>query len=193
MTLELNKRNYKKQEVSDIIAELKAQYKNLIDEQKTKLNEISKENASLKQENEDYKAKEKLIIATLERAEKNAMELDERVKFQYALEVQKLQSFMDKMSDYFDEMQEKYPLYPITKQVLTVRDMVEKSTDAVDTIKEIDEILFKHGKGFNPKQKIKEYIATTKNSGFNLDDVLNPGELVLEELCKELGLIEEKE
>ena len=193
MALELNKRNYKKQEVSDIIAELKAQYENLIDEQKTKLNEISKENASLKQENEDYKAKEKLIIATLERAEKNAMELDERVKFQYALEVQKLQSFMDKMSDYFDEMQEKYPLYPITKQVLTVRDMVEKSTDAVDTIKEIDEILFKHGKGFNPKQKIKEYIATTKNSGFNLDDVLNPGELVLEELCKELGLIEEKE
>ena len=191
--MELNKRKYKKQEVSDIIAELKAQYENLIDEQKTKLNEISKENTSLKQENEDYKAKEKLIIATLERAEKNAMELDERVKFQYALEVQKLQSFMDKMSDYFDEMQEKYPLYPITKQVLTVRDMVEKSTDAVDTIKEIDEILFKHGKGFNPKQKIKEYIATTKNSGFNLDDVLNPGELVLEELCKELGLIEEKE
>ena len=191
--MELNKRKYKKQEVSDIIAELKAQYENLIDEQKTKIDEISKENASLKQENEDYKGKEKLIIATLERAEKNAMELDERVKFQYALEVQKLQNFMDKMSDYFDEMQEKYPLYPITKQSLLVRDLVEKSTDAVDTIKEIDEILFKHGKGFNPKQKIKEYIATTKNSGFNLDDVLNPGELVLEELCKELGLIEEKE
>ena len=191
--MELNKRKYKKKEVSDIIAELKAQYENLIDEQKTKIDEISKENASLKQENEDYKCKEKLIIATLERAEKNAMELDERVKFQYALEVQKLQNFMDKMSDYFDEMQEKYPLYPITKQSLLVRDLVEKSTDAVDTIKEIDEILFKHGKGFNPKQKIKEYIATTKNSGFNLDDVLNPGELVLEELCKELGLIEEKE
>ena len=191
--MELDKRNYKKQEVSDIIAELKAQYENLINEQKTKIDEISKENASLKQENEDYKGKEKLIIATLERAEKNSMELDERVKFQYSLEMQKLQSFMDKMSDYFDKMQEKYPLYPITKQVLTVREMVEKSTDAVDTIKEIDEILFKHGKGFNPKQKIKEYIATTKNSGFNLDDVLNPGELVLEELCKELGLIEEKE
>lgn len=191
--MELNKRNYKKQEVSDMLAEFKAQYQNLIDEQKSKIDELSKENALLKQENDDYKGKEKLIVATLERAEKNAMDLDERVKFQYSLEVQKLQSFMDKMSDYFDELQEKYPLYPITKQVLMVREMVEKSTDAVDTIKEIDEILFKHGKGFNPKQKIKEYIATTKNNAFNLDDVLNPGELVLEELCKELGLIEEKE
>ena len=60
---------------------------------------------------------------------------------------------------------------------------------------EIDEILSKQKERFNPKKKIDEYIAATTEStnGFNLDDVLNPGELQLEDLCKELGLIEENE
>ena len=44
---------------------------------------------------------------------------------------------------------------------------------------------------FNPKKIMDEYIATTGDNGFNLDEVLNPGELHLEDLCKELGLIEE--
>ena len=43
------------------------------------------------------------------------------------------------------------------------------------------------------KQKIKDYIAATGDNGFNLDDVLNPGELELEELCRELGLIDAEE
>ena len=45
---------------------------------------------------------------------------------------------------------------------------------------------------FNPKQKIKDYVVATSDSGFNLDEVLNPGKLELEDLCKELGLIEEE-
>ena len=46
---------------------------------------------------------------------------------------------------------------------------------------------------FNPKQKINEYIAATADNGFNLEEVLNPGTLHLEDLCKELGLLEETE
>ena len=45
---------------------------------------------------------------------------------------------------------------------------------------------------FNPKKKIVDYIASTGDNGFNLDEVLNPGELQLEDLCKELGLMQEK-
>ena len=44
---------------------------------------------------------------------------------------------------------------------------------------------------FDPKARIDEYIAATGDNGFNLEEVLNPGELQLEDICKELGLIEE--
>ena len=43
---------------------------------------------------------------------------------------------------------------------------------------------------FNPKKKIEEYVSSETN-GFNLEEVLNPGELDLGDLCKELGLTEE--
>jgi hypothetical protein len=49
------------------------------------------------------------------------------------------------------------------------------------------------GEKFDPKSKINEYIAATSDSGFNLDEVMNPGDLKLEDLCKELGLIEPNE
>ena len=44
---------------------------------------------------------------------------------------------------------------------------------------------------FDPKSKIEAFVAATSDNGFNLNEVLNPGELQLEDLCKELGLIEE--
>ena len=46
---------------------------------------------------------------------------------------------------------------------------------------------------FNPKAKIDESLAATSDNGFNLDEVLNPGTLHLEDLCKELGLLDEKD
>ena len=46
---------------------------------------------------------------------------------------------------------------------------------------------------FQPKNKIRDYIAATENDGFNMDEVLNPGDLQLEDLCKELGLLEEND
>ena len=45
---------------------------------------------------------------------------------------------------------------------------------------------------FNPKSKIADYIVATDGSGFNMDEVLKPGELKLEDLCKELGLMDDE-
>ena len=58
--------------------------------------------------------------------------------------------------------------------------------------KEFSDNNSKNNKVFAPKEKIQDYIASTSDSGFNLDEVLNPGELELEDLCKELGLMEEE-
>jgi hypothetical protein len=42
----------------------------------------------------------------------------------------------------------------------------------------------------SPKKMISDYISSNSENGFNMDEVLNPGDLELEELCKELGLLD---
>ena len=45
---------------------------------------------------------------------------------------------------------------------------------------------------FDPKAVIEKYVEGEEESGFNLDDVLNPkGKLDLEKLCRNLGLMDE--
>ena len=63
----------------------------------------------------------------------------------------------------------------------------------IETIDELDAIIDYGGNKFNPKSKIKDYIVATNDGGFDMNEVLNPGVLKLEDLCKELGLIEEGE
>ena len=45
---------------------------------------------------------------------------------------------------------------------------------------------------FDPKAVIEKYVQGEEESGFNLDDVLNPkGKLDLEKLCRNLGLMDD--
>ena len=172
----------------------RAEYENLISEQNNRISELIKENANIRAKEDYINQKEKLILTTLEQAENNAKMLDEKSKLQYSYEMQRLKQFVEKWDAYFNDLQEKYPLYSSVKQAVDIKDKVIKSQEkeARKTILEIDEILSKQKERFNPKKKIDEYIAATTASanGFNLDDVLNPGELQLEDLCKELGLID---
>ena len=195
--MDLSKNKYTKHEVNAMISAYRTEYENLIAEQNNRISELIKENANIRAKEEYVKEKEKLILTTLEQAENNAKMLDEKSKLQYYYEMQRLKNFVEKWQAYFDDLQEKYPLYSSVKQAIDVKDMVLKSQEkeARKTILEIDEILSKQKERFNPKKKIDEYIVATTEStnGFNLDDVLNPGELQLEDLCKELGLIEENE
>ena len=90
-------------------------------------------------------------------------------------------------------MQEKYPRSETTKKAIKIKEKVKelsKNSNAKKAIEQLDGIIDEKKK-FNPKQKIKDYVVATSDSGFNLDEVLNPGKLELEDLCKELGLIEE--
>lgn len=195
--MELSKNKYTKQEVNSIINAYRNEYENLITEQNNRISELVKENSNIRAKEDYLNQKEKLILTTLEKAETNAKMLDEKLKLQYYYEMQRLKEFVEKWNTYFNDLQEKYPLYSSVKQAIDIKDKVIKTQEkeARKTILEIDEILSKQKQKFNPKKKIDEYIATTTTStnGFNLDDVLNPGELQLEDLCKELGLIEENE
>ena len=64
----------------------------------------------------------------------------------------------------------------------------EKSVSVINDA--LSEIIEEKNQPFNPKEIINDYVAATGDNGFDLDEVLNPGELQLEDLCKELGLLE---
>ncbi len=191
--MELNKRKYKRNEVSAMIDAYRSQYENLIAEYRTRISDLLKENLVLAEKLEMISNKEPLIIAMLERAEKTSLEIVEKAELQYSLEMERLKKFTEKWNEYFRQLEEKYPLYPTTKNVIDIKNKVDSFSNngnAKEVIGQLDSLIDEQN-NFNPKQKIKDYVVATSDNGFNLDEVLNPGKLELEELCRELGLIEE--
>ena len=194
--MELKKKKYKKAEVLAMLEEYKNEYETRLVEQKANMQELVREKNELAGQLDAIKSRESLIIATLERAEKTAAELIEQAELEYSLEIDRLKAFSEKWESYFKKVKEKYPTSNVVKKAVSVKrkiDLVLKNDEnSKKIINEIDGLISgDKKKKFNPKEKIRDYIAATGDNGFNLDEVLNPGKLQLEDLCKELGLIEE--
>lgn len=193
--MELKKRKYKRKDVSLMIDAYKAQYENLISELRSRISQLSSENKTLLEQIAKANEKEQLIISTLERAEKTADEVVKQIELEYSLEMERLKKFSKSWDNYFDQLKEKYPLYKTTKKAVAIKEKVDshsKMKSSKKTIQELDKLISEEQK-FDPKQKIKDYIVATSDTGFDMDKVLHPGKLELGDLCKELGLIEENE
>ena len=154
---------------------------------------MSAENLLLKNE-------ESLVSDALIKAQTKAKSVERKVDLQYAATLLMLRNFSNKWSEYFNYIKEKYPFYPATKQAVSLKEELDKilgKKNSKKTVEQLDSSLKKvndvSNNTFDPKAKIQDYIAATSDNGFNLDEVLNPGELQLEDLCKELGLLEENE
>lgn len=195
--MELKKNKYSKKQVIDILNAYKAEYDKRFAEYREEVKVLKQEIKLAEERAEMLEEKEKLILSTLMRAEQSAVEVQRKAEMQYALEVERLKKFSKKWDDYFNQLKEKYPLYKPVKTALDVKkktDNLLKKSNAKDAIESIDKVLPNSQKTkFDPKSKIKEYIASTGDNGFNMDEVLNPGTLKLEDLCKELGLIDGNE
>lgn len=197
--MELDKKKYKKAEVEEIINAIKLEYDKKIANLETKALELGEENKNLILKFSELKEKEKLIAKTLETAHKNAEDLDDKANIKYRLEIERLKRFVEKFNGYFCYLQEKYPYYPAVKEAeetfkkisLIVNGAInKKAIDKADSF--IPEVNEKDLRSFNPKDRIKDYIAATSDNGFNMEEVLNPGQLELEDLCKELGLMDDE-
>ena len=191
-----NKNKYSKQETECLVNEIKAEYEEKLAKQKQINQELSEELKQTKALLFALQEKESLVLATLERAEKTAMDLEKSSNEQYELEVERLKRFVSRWNNYFKVLKDDYPPNPTLKKAINLKEMVEaaaNSDGAKKLISDIDTVLTENvdvmGEEFDPKKKINDYIAATENNGFNLDEVLNPGELQLEDLCKELGLM----
>ena len=188
----IRKVKYTSQEVEYLISKIKGEYENKLLEQKELNIELNKELAGLRADYNTIKEKEELIYKTLERAERTAEELEKSCEEQYQLEIERIKRFVVRWNNYFKTLKDEYPQNSAVKKAISIKDKVEAASrhNAKKLIGEIDKVLpDDKKKKFDPKKKINEYIAATGDNGFNLDEVLNPGELQLEDLCKELGLM----
>ena len=193
----LRKVKYTQQEAEYMVSKVKSEYEDKLARQKQLNIELSDELKQVKAEFLALKEKEELIYLTLERAEKTAIEIEKSTKEQYELEVERLKRFVQRWNNYFKVLKDDYPENPTLKKAINLKEMVEaaaNSDGAKKLISDLDTVLTaddrsSEGEAFDPQKKINEYIAATGNNGFNLDEVLNPGELRLEDICKELGLM----
>ena len=193
------KRKYAKREVEKIVGELSREYEEKLSEQKDRIAELVRDNSACRLELDDYRNKDKQISDALKKAEEYSMELKEKSDMQYSLALEKLAAFLVKWQTYFEHLKEKYPMYPIVQEAVGLRDKIseiigkhDEKTAIYLADKEMSGV--KNAKTtFNPKEKIADYIAATSDNGFNMDEVLNPGALRLEDLCKELGLLTEND
>lgn len=191
--MELKQRKYKKEQVIAMLDAYGKRYESIIKEQRTKITELAKEKTQLLSVIESVGDKEKLVYLTLARAEKTAMELEEQAKLEYSLEIERLKKFAEKWNEYFKALKDKYPLYPTIQNASDACDVVLSFDDEIDAkqaMAELDNIITKSESVED--SKARDYLVATSDNGFSLEEVLNPGELKLEELCKELGLIEEE-
>lgn len=193
--MEIDKKKYKQKEVVEIISELKIEYESKLAEQRGRVVDLTKENSELKAKLDKLKQKESLIASTLEKAQKTATDIEEKAILKYSVEMERLRNFSQKWEEYFIALKEKYPVYKPVMDAVSVKDRINRLISGFDPKKALnkaDESL-SQSYAFNPKGKIAEYIAATEDNGFNMEDVLNPGDLKLEDLCKELGLMDANE
>jgi len=195
--VELDKKKYKRDEVEQILDSYKQRYQSEIKELQMKIASLVEENKSLSASLVSFKEKDELISLTLKNAEKQAEKIRRDAEKRYHLEVLALKDFSERWRSYFQYVSEKYPLYGAVKNARELYENICKilgEKEDVLAVKEIDALVKATGNnnyGFNPKSKIEDYIAATSEGGFDLNEVLNPGELKLEDICKELGLIDE--
>ncbi len=196
--MELDKKKYTQKEVSLIFDAYKKEYEKRFSEQRARIVELIKENEQLKSALGDASEKEKLALAVLKRAELTAMNLEKQSNLEYELELERLKRFSKKWDDFFNVEKTK-PASRVSKKAGKLTQKVKstsKNTSPKQVIKELDELIGETSAKkpkFDPKKKISEYISATSENGFNMDEVLNPGELQLEDICKELGLIDGNE
>ncbi|MBQ9513511.1 MAG: hypothetical protein IJR66_00820 [Clostridia bacterium] len=191
--LELKKRKYKKLEVKELLDNNAKEYESILFEQKDKISELIADNKKLQSEVLNYQDKDSQVFYALNKAKSVLDENEKEVNFKYDAEINKIKNFSKKFRDYFTLIMKTYP--------------VDKELDKIQKVlNELDLILSEKVSSSEKYAKINGLIDTkpavkTKKSGkdsenavasdngFDLNEVLYPKDLKLEEICKELGLI----
>ncbi len=176
----------------------KEEYENSLLEQKKIIAQLTEENDKLKVKVSVLEEERKSITASLVAATQKAEEVRSTANAEYVLEIKRLKMFTAKWENYFNTVLKNAVLSEDVKKInaliKSIKDIIsdEASVDYSLTIKEKVEKLRNLFDEQKNKGKNDDRALDVSESGFDLNEVLNPGyDLDLFELCKELGVVEE--
>ena len=194
--MELSKRKYSKLEVEKLLNDLCREKDTQINENLSRIRELVEDNKNLNAQIEVYKSKETEINKAIIDAENYSKKIKEDADLEYKLVLQSVMEFIKKWEFFIELIKKKYPLYSSINDSVKIKEKIREIVYGTEKVKDkfekTNKVIDNNDGTFNPKEKIKEYISATSDSGFSLEEVLNPGKLELEDLCKELGLLEEE-
>ncbi len=196
-------KKYTQQEVEKLIAGIREAYETKLRQINYRLDGLVSENRGLRASIAQLKERESKVGKAIVDAETKGEEIKEFYRMSAQMELQTFRLFADKwralaesmIGQIPDEEAKKYASFASNlaallgeedEAFLTRLSQNRPQQEQKRTQKEQEE--------FDPKAIIEKYVEGEEETGFNLDDVLNPkGELDLEKLCRGLGLMEDKE
>lgn len=189
----LRKKKYSQKEFISIIDGIKNEYIARESELKNQIAKLIEDNEYLKDRLRCFEDKEQLILDTVEAVVVRSKNIDEELELRYKSELERLKNFSFKINKFLSNKSEENNCdMKARKTVKLFCELNYGDVKNTEKINRISEILDNNIEGFDPKEKIENYIVATSDNGFNIEEVLNPGQLHLEELCKELGLTEKE-
>lgn len=189
-------KKFTQQETEKLIAGIREAYEIKIRQLNYRLDGLVSENRSLRASLAEYKSREGRVGRAIVAAEEKGEEIRELYRMSAETELRTLRLFADKWKKLAAQMAEVFPKGEAEKYAGFADDLAAllgKERFALPEEEEAPPAPAAEGK-FDPKVVIEKYVEGEEETGFNLDDVLNPkGKLDLEKLCRSLGLMEEEE
>ena len=185
------KKNYSKKDFETLAEGMKTAYEQRIRQLEQLVERLNTENKNLRATCAQYQSREKQVSRAIVDAEEKGAEIQELYRLNAECELRTLQMFADKWKRLAAQMADCMPRGESEKYAAfadRLATLLGKESNAL-----LREDLLATEEVFDPKRKIQRYVQEESDTGFNLDDVLNPKtELDLEKLCRELGLMDEE-
>ena len=177
-------RGYDKRQVDDYVAAITRSYEERLKEQAERIDELRSECAALREENADYRDREKSVAKALLAASEKAEEIEAAAKVRYSLEIQRLNSFREKWSDYLSKLKDDKVIGAEARRFDRFMEDLEAE---LTEVMEHDLNMSVTAGAERYTQYLKERSAQKAPAGFDLKEALTPKQ-TLAEICKELGL-----
>ncbi|PWM74227.1 MAG: hypothetical protein DBX59_04050 [Bacillota bacterium] len=182
-----DKRNNEEDKLRGQLKAQSEEYEIILAEQKNVILELKEEIKQLSAELDAYKNRENLIGITLKATENQALEMKKLSEQEYAAELRRLAEFKKRWNAYFAALRAGDFADIQNGERLTERLNAVLLKNANDK----EKVLAMMAETADLKPAAAEQVAAAQTFALDMSQVLNPGELDLEELCKEMGLMEE--
>lgn len=187
------KKSYSKKDFEKLAEGMKTAYEQRIRQLEERVDRLNVENKNLRAACAEYQSREKRVGQAIVDAEEKGSEIKELYRLNAECELRTLQMFAEKWSGSPRRWRTACPRAKARN--------TRRSRPSRRPFREGKHRLFQRrcrpsaeeDARSIPKSGSNRYVAEESDTGFNLDDVLNPKqELDLEKLCRELGLMDEE-